>query len=578
MQYAGMFFAKDASSMVRMEGVSCALLGRHALCAMQYATDGGAMACLSGQIFNEGELARKLHQAGIHFDPQGGPCALVLGAYRLWGDKYPGYIEGPVSTAIVDQDSQQLFLSRDPMGQQTVFYALKGACVAFSDDLGTLLSLPMVRRRVDRQGLQELFALGPARTPGLTPVCGVMELEPGCMLWANGCSQRIHRYFSLEARPHEDNEKNTLQTVRQMIEEALEKALKWKPDSMLSGGLDSTALTGMAAKEFSLRTWSVEYDQDEKYFVENDYQHQRDQPFVQRAARLWNLDHRRVVLDQQDLYGALHESMIARGLPGMADVDASLLLFARHIARENQFVLSGECADEVFGGYPWFHKEALIGADGFPWSGDMALRESILRPAVRGELNLSAYEAARYHEACARQPRLCGEKNDQARLRLLHGLCIGWFMPVLQERARCMGKASGLSILTPYCDSRLAQYVYNVPWDMKNMGGHAKGLLREAVKDILPPDLLYRQKSPYPKTHHPEYTRLVCRQMSRLLEDDSAPIMELLDKDQVHKLMAGGMKASDTPWFGQLMTGPQMIAYLLQVNDFFETYSLELDL
>ena len=577
MQYAGMFFARDARCMMDALDAPYAVLGRHALCAHGCATDGGAMACAFGLMRDAKGLAARLRAGGARFDPDGGPSALALAAYRLWGERYPEYIEGPVLTVVIDQDAQRMYLSRDRMGEQAAYYLARGACLVFSDDPAALLRAPIARRAVDRQGLQELFALGPARTPGLTPIAGVKALEPGCMLAADGHGQRIVRYFQLQARPHEDDGPATITRVRELIEDALSRVLCLKPAAMLSGGLDSTALTALAARRGQVETWSVSYEQDDEHFVENDYQHERDQPFIERASALLGTHHHQVVLGQQALLGSLHEAMLARGLPGMADVDGSLLLFARQIAKGNQYVLSGECADEVFGGYPWFHRPQLIAADNFPWSGSLSLRESVLRPAVRRELDLPAYAAARYHEACAHEPRLSGESEEQARLRLLHGLCIKWFMPVLQDRARCMCGASGLNVLTPFCDDRLAQYLYNVPWVLKNLGGRAKGLLREAVRDLLPTDLLERRKSPYPKTHHPDYTRLVCQQMARVLDDESAPILEVLDRDQVYRLMSGGMNASDTPWFGQLMTGPQMIAYLLQVNDFLQTYGLEVE-
>ena len=578
MQYAGMFFARDARSMANVMDAPCAILGRHALCAQGSASDGGAIACAFGLMRDAKSLAARLRAGGIPFDPDGGPSALALAAYRLWGERYPQYLEGPVSTVIIDQDAQKLYITRDRMGEQAVYYLARGACVAFSDAPGALLQAPIARRAVDREGLRELLALGPARTPGLTPIPGLKSLEPGCMLVAGDHGQRIVRYFQLEARPHEEDEAATVERVRALLEDALGRVLCLGPASMLSGGLDSTALTALAAAKGPVETWSVGYEQDQDHFVQNSYQHERDQPYIERAVELLGVNHHWVTLNQQELFDALHPAMIARGLPGMADVDASLLLFAQRIGRNNQYVLSGECADEVFGGYPWFHRSQLMAADGFPWSGSLALRESVLRPSVRQVLDLPGYAAARYHEACAHLPRLSGEEGEQARLRLLQGLCFQWFMPVLQDRARCMCAASGVKVLTPYCDDRLAQYLYNVPWALKNMGGQEKGLLRQAVAGLLPPDLLQRRKSPYPKTHHPGYAQLVCRQMARVLEDDSSPILEVLDREQMYRLMSGGMSAADTPWFGQLMTGPQMVAYLLQVNDFLLTYNLELEL
>lgn len=579
MQYMGLFYTKTPMALRGLMDKTYTVLGRrHAIAADHCAEDGGAVACAVGYIRNERALAEEFRQAGLRLAPEGGPSALALAAYRLWGDRYAEHLEGPVASVIIDQDADRLLLSRDRMGEKGVFYLVRGTSVAFADHPAALLHAPFASRAVDRDGLCELFALGPARTPGRTPLMGIGSLEPGTTLIADSAGQTARRYHRLEAREHTDSLSTTIDQVRYLIEDAMAEAMTRQPDAMLSGGLDSTALTALARKAGPVTTWSVEYDEDDRHFTENAYQHERDTPFIAMAAGYLKTDHRSITLDHRSLFDGLHGAMTARGLPGMADVDSSLMLFARAISAHSQFVLSGECGDEVFGGYPWFHRAELIALDHFPWSGSLPLRASVLKRSVREKLMLHQYAAERYHEAMARQPRLIGEDAHGARLRLLHGLCMEWFMPVLQERADAMCGQSGVHVITPYCDDRLAQYVYNVPWAIKNLGGQEKGLLREATKDLLPPELLLRRKSPYPKTHHPLYTRLVCDEMRRVLDDKSSPILEVLDKESLLTLMQGGMSAADTPWYGQLMSGPQMIAYLLQVNDWLKTYHLEIAL
>ncbi|MEA5068999.1 MAG: asparagine synthase-related protein, partial [Christensenellaceae bacterium] len=577
--YVGFFFTCQPQSLLGAVDAPSGVLGGQGLCA-HTATDGGAMACASGYIRNEHALHERLREAGVRVDAAGGLSALVLAAYRLWGERYPEHLEGPVASAVIDRDMDVLVLSRDRMGEQRVFYLAQGASVAFADHPSALLAAPFARRAVDAQGLKELFALGPARTPGLTPIVNLKALEPGTALVAGGAGQRLHRYFRLEAREHPDSLPDTIEQVRLLVEDALGEVLWARPASMLSGGLDSTVLSALLSRtgQGPIRTWSVEYEEDEKHFIQNDYQHERDRPFVEQAVKLLGAEHRTVRLGQQALMNALHEAMTARGMPGMADVDASLMLFAREIAGRDRFVLSGECGDEVFGGYPWFHRSELIARDAFAWSGSIALRESVLRKGLRDKLKLNEYAAARYHESAARQPRLTKDSAEEARLRLQHGLCFEWFMPVLQERASAMCGASGVGVLTPYCDDRLVQYTYNVPWAVKNLGGQEKGLLREAMRDLLPEGLLKRRKSPYPKTHHPLYAELVCARMQEVLGDKASPILKVLDADAVRALMAGGLRASETPWYGQLMAGPQMIAYLLQIDDWLRTYKLEVEI
>ena len=166
----------------------------------------------------------------------------------------------------------------------------------------------------------------------------------------------------------------------------------------------------------------------------------------------------------------------------------------------------------------------------------------------------------------------------EARLRKLQGLTLRFFMPNLQERAARMCLCSGVSPLTPFCDDRLMRYVYNVPWHIKNLGGTPKGLLREACRDLLPEELLFRKKSPYPKVCHPRYVEILRGRMFALAEDRRAPLWTVCDRESVVKLAASKLSPTDTPWYGQLMAGPQLLAYLLQIDMWMRAFRVETDL
>ena len=250
----------------------------------------------------------------------------------------------------------------------------------------------------------------------------------------------------------------------------------------------------------------------------------------------------------------------------MADVDSSLLLFARAIAPQARFVLSGECGDEVFGGYPWFRDARSLNAEAFPWSGSLELRAGVLKRRVRDKLKIREYVREALAGAVGRVEHLAGESAQDRCLRTMQHMCFEFFMTNLQERAVAMCEHCHLEVLTPFSDERLVQYVYNVPWEMKFLGGREKGLLREAVGPLLPESLRYRKKSPYPKTCNPEYARIVSGMTQRMLAEKTNPLVQLLDVRALEKLAASELSPTDTPWFGQLMAGPQMLAYLWQVN------------
>ena len=298
----------------------------------------------------------------------------------------------------------------------------------------------------------------------------------------------------------------------------------------------------------------------------NAFRPEMDAPYIHLAVREFGTRHHSIILEQDALAEGLGKAMRARGFPGMADIDSSLLLFAREIARCAPNVVSGECGDEVFGGYPWFRGDVKLPEECFPWSGSIALRESILRPEIREKLKIREYVRQKLHEALESYDVSSVEDKDEQALFKLQRLCFDFFMPNLQERAVKMCQAHGLNVITPLCDVRLVEYVYNVPWKMKFMGGAEKGLFREAMKDVLPEKLRKRKKSPYPKTCSAAYTSIIRGRMRALCARKDAPIWQIVDAEGIEKLAASRLDPAETPWYGQLMAGVQMLAYLLQAN------------
>lgn len=539
----------------------CVSKGRMMLCAYGSASEDGLIAMAEGRLRNRRALASTL---GCAADAE--PARILLNAYRRWGTDYPRHLEGPVMTCVMDSAADRMVLSRDRMGEQPVFYAMAGEKLVFSDHPDTLLKNASAEPVVDAEGLRELFGLGPARTPGRTVFRDIATVEPGCALILSGHDRRVDRYFEIVSHPHEDDETRTVETVRGLLEQAVDDILPLNPAVMLSGGLDSTALTALLArKRDGLLSFSVDYQDNDRDFQANAFRPEMDAPYVRLAVQAYHTQHRVVVLDAQSLAASLGRAVSLRGFPGMADIDTSLLLFSRDIARYARTVVSGECGDEVFGGYPWFRGEAALG-EVFPWSGSMALRESLIKPSLREELHLTEYVRDIYaaRVALAEPGYPCTDR--ERRLKIMQKLCFEYFMTNLQERATRMCGGAGLRVLTPLCDERLAEYVYNVPWDMKFMGGQEKGLFRAAVGDLLPEKLLRRTKSPYPKTCSPEYGQIVRQMALRLTLDRDAPIFEIIDRDALSRMARSDLNPADTPWFGQLMAGAQLLGYLWQVN------------
>ena len=275
-----------------------------------------------------------------------------------------------------------------------------------------------------------------------------------------------------------------------------------------------------------------------------------------------------------ELCALLDQAAQAKDLPGMADVDSSLLYFCRQVAQKHVVALSGECADEVFGGYPWFEDPEMLWAKTFPWCRDQGARREVFDKGLWKRLGVEDYVAWRYADSVAHTPRLDGEGPEEARRREVAWLNLNWFMSTLLDRKDRMSMASGLEVRVPFCDHRLVEYVWNIPWSMKAKDGRRKQVLRDAAAGLLPEDVRLRPKSPYPKTHNPLYETLVRERLSAILEDKNAPLHTLVDAGALRAGLLTSAGDYGRPWFGQLMAGPQMLAYLIQLNGWMERFQL----
>ncbi|QBS37559.1 asparagine synthase (glutamine-hydrolyzing) [Thermaerobacter sp. FW80] len=533
----------------------------------------------NGELYNTAELRRELEALGHRFTTRS-DTEVVLAAYMAWGERAPERLNGIFAFAVWDERAQRLFLARDRFGIKPLFYQVRGGTLLFASELKALLAHPEVEPVVDAEGLAEIFALGPARTPGHGVFKGVDELLPGhYLVWDRGGLRR-HAYWRLESRPHTDDPATTVATVRDLLADAVRRQLVSDVPlgTLLSGGVDSSAVTALAVRALAeaghgepLRTFSVDYEGNDRFFQPNDFQPEADAPYVDLMVRTLGTRHRVVRLSTAALVEALPRAVTARDLPGMADIDASLLLLCEAIRRDVTVALSGECADEVFCGYPWFFRDDALRADTFPWSLKLDARLAVLHPALRERLRPAEYLADRYRQALAEVPRLEGEEPAAARRREIAYLTLTRWMPVLLDRNDRMSMAVGLEVRVPFCDHRLVEYVWNVPWALKTMGGREKGLLRHALAGVLPDEVLWRKKSPYPKTFNPAYLAAVGQWVRSILADPDSPLRPLIDEGAVRELVEAEGEF-DLPWFGQLMRRPQMLAYLAQVDLWLRKY------
>ena len=535
----------------------------------------------NGELYNTPELRQQLEYLGHHFRGHS-DTEVLLAAYLEWGVPCVEKFNGIFAFAIWQEAKQTLFMARDRLGVKPLFYTLRGTAFIFGSELKALLAHPLVQPEVTADGLAEIFALGPAHTPGHGVFKDVYELRPGHTLLYQDDEIHLHRYWSLQSKPHGDKLNTTIEKVRDLLEDSITRQLVADVPvcTCLSGGLDSSALSAFAAGAYQkqgqekLHTYSVDYVNNDRYFKASEFQPNDDAPWVKRMVEFLGSQHHYITVGTAELVDALKTAMLARDLPGMADVDSSLYLFCREIKKGATVALSGECADEVFGGYPWFHRQEDLQANTFPWSQSLKERTQILSAEMTNFIKPASYVADRYEETLAEVPRLPGENPLEARRREIFYLNLVWFMQNLLDRKDRMSMATGLEVRVPFCDHRLVEYLWNVPWSMKNLNNREKGLLRLALTDVLPADVLERRKSPYPKTHNPAYFAAVRDLLQDIINEPSSPLLQFIDLKTVRAMLEPSKDNDSQPWFGQLMTRPQLFAFLYQVNVWLTEYKV----
>ncbi|MGX1981401.1 asparagine synthase (glutamine-hydrolysing) [Thermolongibacillus altinsuensis] len=537
--------------------------------------------CYNGELYNTEDLRNELLKRGYTFQGHS-DTEVLLTSYMEWKEECVHHLNGIFAFAVWDEEKEQLFIGRDRLGVKPLFYRYEQGDFLFGSELKAILAHPNVQAEIDREGLCEIFALGPSRTPGHGVFSNISELRPAHALTVSKDGLRRWRYWNVQSAPHTDSLDETVARVRFLLTDSITRQLVSDVPvcTFLSGGVDSSAITAVTAQVFAkegkghLHTYSIDYEENEKYFEANLFQPNADGPWIEKMSTTFETIHHRCIISQKELADHLIEAMLVRDLPGMADIDSSLLWFCQKIKENFVVSLSGECADEIFGGYPWFHREEDFMREGFPWMRSLGERIGLLNDSWQGKLTLDEYAHMRYRETLREVPRLEGENPIEAKRRELFYLNMIWFMTTLLDRKDRMSMGASLEVRVPFADHRLVEYVWNIPWEMKMYENREKGILRKALEGILPNEILYRKKSPYPKTHHPLYTKMVTDRLKEVLENRSSVLYEFFDRQKLQELVETGGKAFKIPWFGQLMSGPQLLAYLIQFDAWFTHYHI----
>lgn len=542
-------------------------------------SEGDCTLVYNGELYNTDEIRAELVRRGVRFFGHS-DTEVVLKAFVEFGERCVEMFNGIFAFAVWNKRTRSLFMARDRIGVKPLFYAEINGGLIFASEIKALLCHPEIKPVVTSEGAAQIMLIGPARVVGSGVFRDIRDLPAACCASFDENGLKLRRYWRLTAVRHTESFKDTTMHLRELIFDAVKRQLVSDVGicTFLSGGLDSSIISAIAAHEFEkrgemLNTYSIDYRNNRENFRASAFQPDEDAPYVREMADFLHTKHHDIVLDTPALADALEDAVYARDLPGMADVDSSLYLFCREIKREQSVAVSGECADEIFGGYPWYHRPEVLHYDGFPWATSVPERGALMKRPMSGA-DAEDFVRAVYRRCLSEVSYLDGESADDARMREMFTMNLQYFMATLLDRKDRMSMAHGLEVRVPFCDYRLVEYAYNIPTEYKNYSGREKGLVRHAMEGLLPDHVLWRKKSPYPKTHNPNYLELLSERLRSVLNSGDCRLTEIVNADALKTLLDTNGESFTKNWYGQLMTIPQIYAYFLQIEAWMKHYNV----
>lgn len=528
----------------------------------------------NGEIYNAEEIRNNLNQK-YEFKTTSDTEVLLIG-YIEYKEKILDMIEGIFAFAIYKDD--KLFLARDRVGVKPLFYTKIKDNFIFASEIKALLKNKLVKPIINKESLQELLSLSPSRIPGSGVFKNIYELRPGHYMKYENDKIKIKRYWNIKNKKNKDTFEEAKTKIEKYLTESIKRQMVSDVDiaCLLSGGLDSSIITAICSKGKTLDTYSIDYEDNDKYFEKTKFTVSRDNEFINLMKEKFNTRHHYKIITQRTLAKSLKESVKARDLPGMADIDSSLLWFSKQIAKDYKVILSGECADEIFGGYPWFYRSDVMNRECFPWLDSIESRNNLLKKELQEKLNLKEFLNTQYEKIIKEVPKT--RNKEENKYKKLFYLNMTYFMPTLLERKDRMTMRASLEARVPFADTKLIEYLWNLPWKYKYYNETEKGLLRESYKNLLPEEIIKRKKNPYPKTHNPKYKKIITKMLKKRLKNKNSILYKIFDEEKLKELIQTKGESFKEPWFGQLMTGPQLLAFLYQFDIWAKIYKIELEI
>jgi asparagine synthase (glutamine-hydrolysing) len=530
----------------------------------------------NGEIYNVPELKKDLIGKGAVFTTSCDTEA-VLWSYIMYGNSCPELLNGIFAFLVYDIHERKVFFARDRLGVKPFFYGTGSTSFMFASEIKSLLCCPDISRRVDKSGLWQLLFLTPVTLKGSEIFRDIKEIKPGwCGEFSKQNGLKLREYWRLTAKPFYGTKESAVEETTYLLVDAVRRQVVSDVPlcTFLSGGLDSSVLTSLAADEYkkkgeTLSTYSFEYEGNKENFKKSLFQPQGDDEYAVYLAEILGTNHTVLTAPTNAVAECLIDATLSRDFPGQADIDSSLLYFCEQVKKNHTVAISGECSDEIFGGYPWFYRPEMLYRDFFPWIHEPFERVGLFRNEFAKPEEGYDYLSKQYLKIIGDCSVLPTDSDSMRTSRIATNLSVDYFMTSLLERKDRMSMHSGLEVRVPFADHRILEFVYNVPWEIKFENEVEKALLRNSMRDKLPEKILWRKKSPYPKTHNPKYREKVTEMLKPRLK--YGPLADILDKRKLEQLLIG----DDKTWFGQLMSTPQLLAWLIQFDTWIKEYKVE---
>lgn len=528
----------------------------------------------NGEIYNADTLKQELENQGYKFKTNCDTEVILIG-YACYKEKILEKLEGIFAFAIYNSKNKSVFLARDRFGVKPLYYTYYKHNFIFSSSIKSILKSCVIKPILGKKELARIISLGPSKCTGDGIFKGIKELRPAHYMIFKNKKIKIKRYWNIKSKEFTDSFDEAVKKVRNLLENSIKRQMKSDVDiaTLLSGGLDSSIISAIVAlnKKNILSTYSIDYEDNDKFFKSNTFQVSQDEKYIEIMSKAFNTKHTYMTISQNEVADYLIKTLKLRDYPGMIDIDSSLLWFSEKISEKYKVILSGECADEIFGGYPWFYKKELNNRKEFPWINNIDYRQKLINKNLRRKINIHKIIKKEYMNTI----RELSLKDRKDKYKKLFYINMTHFMTTLLDRKDRMTMGATIEARVPFADTKLIEYLWNMPFEYKYKDGIEKYILREAFKDILPQEILNRKKNPYPKTHNPLFLELVSNLLKDRLKNDKSILYKLFDIDEINNLLNSNSDY-DIPWFGQLMTKPQLIAYLYQFDVWIEEYNIEI--